>query len=119
MSTAPLWRSPVDGTTRQAHKRPKARVGGILIGWEPVDAVASALVGEFVPADAVPLGDLLTQVASGSTFPVVPADPEMVPVPAASASKATWVEFVLATEDISREEIEGLTKAQIVERFGA
>lgn len=120
--SAPTWRHPITGRTRQAHKRPQARVGDILIGWEPADAAASALVGDFTPADAVPLGELLTQVATATNAEstlTLATEGDMVPVPAKSATKGEWVEFVLATEDISRDEVEAMTKPEIVERFGA
>lgn len=121
--SSPTWQHPVSGERRQSGKQPNALVEGKLIPWLPVDAdgvpaatgdadlqaTLNSLVG--LPPGPDPQG-------SGFVDPDDPDAPEMVPVPPRSASKAEMVEFVLATTDYDRAEVEAMTKAQIVERYG-
>lgn len=73
--------------------------------------VRPVLPGEVKPADLqepVEKGD-----AASATLPEVE-------VPAASASKAKWIEFVLATEpDADPDELASLKRDEIVARYGA
>lgn len=61
--------------------------------------------------------DVPEEVSEGEVGQELP-DPDVAEMPNRVSPKAEWVAYAAATHDISEEEADELTKAELIERFG-
>lgn len=127
----PYWqRNPATGDVRRSARRLQSIVDGKLVPWVDTDPPegeeppVGVVVDEQPVVEPEPVVDAVDALVRDVVESLVELEPEqadddLVPVPLPTASKAVWIAFVLETEDVDEPALRAMSKAQIIERYGA